>query len=96
MGLYKKEVFKKDNNGNWQKQSSTIEKAPHDIGRWQRSCELEKKSDLRERSYITHGTTRTGINKKVQQVRSYFGNEKVVRTLITTANKLPKDKNNKR
>lgn len=90
MGWYIKEVFKKDNTGKWRKQSSELEKAPTDIGRWQRSCELEKKSSLKERTYLSTMPTKTGINEKVTRARTYFGkNEKVIRTLITTSNKLP-------
>lgn len=92
MGWYKKEVFKRDNKGKWKKQSSEFEKAPTDIGRWKRSSELEKKSSLKEMTYFSTKPTKTGVNEKVTRVRTYFGkNEKVVRTLITTSNKLPKN-----
>ena len=40
MGLYQKDVFKKDRNGKWKKVKSVIEKAPHDYGRWARCNEL--------------------------------------------------------
>lgn len=93
MGLYKKEVFKKDNKGNWKKISSSVEKAPHDVGRWNRSVELEKRSNEGEKTYFNVGSTRGELNEKVVSARTYFGNnEKVVRTLITTSNKLPKTK----
>lgn len=90
MGLYKKVVSRKDKNGKWECISCEIEKAPHDLGTWERNRELEKKSDIGEYSYYTIGTTRTGLNKKVDRISSYFnnGNEKVVRQLITTSNKL--------
>lgn len=93
MGLYQKDVFKKDNRGNWRKTKSTIEKAPHDFGRWLRSGELEKKSGSNEQTYLKSSPTRTGMNYKVDKATTYFGkDEKVVRTLITTSNKLPKNK----
>ena len=92
MGLFKKEVFKKDKKGNWKKVKSTIENAPHDYGRWAKSNELEKNSGLKERTYIKFSSTRTGMNYKVTKASTYFGeDEKVVRTLITTSNKLPKN-----
>lgn len=92
MGLFKKEVFIKDKNGNWNKVKSQIEKAPHEVGRWNRSRELEKNSDLKERTYLKIIPTRTGINSKVTKATTYFGdNEKVVRSLITTSNRLPEN-----
>lgn len=91
MGWYKKEVFIKDNKGKWRKKKSELESAPTDLGRWQQSCRLEKKSSLGEKTYIDDASTKGGINRKVVQARTYFGkNEKVVRTLITTSSKLPK------
>lgn len=91
MGLYQKDVFKRDKTGQWNLISSSIEKAPHDVGRWEQSHKLEKVSAMGERTYLDKSPTRTGLNQKVVRARTYFGtNEKVVRTLITTANKLPK------
>lgn len=92
MGLYQKDVFKKDKNGKWKKVKSTIEKSPHDVGRWSRSNEFEKRSSLGEKTFLNIAPTRGGLNEKVVQARTYFGDEKVVRTLITTSNKLPKTK----
>lgn len=92
MGWYKKEVFRKDNKGNWKLITSNSEKAPHEFGRWQQSNKLEQKSNLKEKTYLTSEPTKTNLNIKVVQARTYFGkNEKVVRTLITTSNKLPKN-----
>ena len=90
MGIYKKEVFKKDKKGAWKKVKSTTENAPHDVGRWKRSLALEKKSSAGEKTFINIAPTRGGLNEKVVSARTYFGNEKVVRTLLTTSNKLPK------
>ncbi len=92
MGLYEKQYYKKDKNGNWKpKGSPAIEKCPHDEGRWRQSCKLEEVKGLGEKTYLSFSSTATGINRKVTQVRCYFGDgTKVVRKLITTANKLPK------
>jgi len=91
MGIYKKETKVLNNNGKWVTVSTKLEKAPHDVGRWKRSCELERRYPNGERSFYDFKPTKSGINSKVTQVRTYFGNnEKVVRTLITTSNKLPK------
>lgn len=91
MGLFEKKVYKKDNKGNWKLVSSKVEKAPHDVGRWEQSRNLEKKSSLGEKSFIDKKPTFGGLSQKVTEIRTYFGNdEKVVRTLITTSNRLPK------
>ncbi len=90
MGLYEKNTYLKDKNGRWHLVGKKIEQAPHDYGRWAQSCALEKRSGLGEKTYINHVPTRTGINRKVTEARTYFGkNEKVVRKLITTSSKLP-------
>lgn len=100
MGWYEKKEFIKTRNGKWQCVKCGLEKAPHDVGRWEQSNKLEKNSSLGEKTYIDRLPTKSGINQKVAQTRTYFGNnEKVVRTLITTSNKLPQsyaDKYNKR
>lgn len=91
MGLFRKQNFVRNKSGNLVLVKDEIENAPHDIGRWMQSKELEKKSDLHERVYMNFQSTKGGLNKKVTKVSSYFGkNEKTVRTLITTSNKLPK------
>ena len=93
MGLYQKDVYKKNSKGNWVKTKTTIEKAPHDVGRWEQTQRLEKHSNLGEKTFFDSVSTKTGINQKVTQARTYFGNnEKVVRTLITTSNKLPRNR----
>lgn len=91
MGWFKKDSYKRDGKGKWKLVKSELESAPTDYGRWSQSCNLEKKSTLGERSYVDTGVTRTGINRKVTQVRTYFSkDEKVVRNLITTSSRLPK------
>ena len=43
----------------------------------------------KEKTFFTSQTTKSGLNKKVTTVSTYFGdNEKVVYNLITTSNKL--------
>ena len=92
MGWFKKDVYVKTASGRWKLERSSVENAPTDYGRWKRSCELEKNSSLGEKTYFTTDVTRTGINRKVTEVRTYFGkNKKVVRKLITTSSKLPKN-----
>ena len=93
MGIYREESFKRNSKGNWVKTNSKIKyNVPHDYGRWVRSCEIEKKSSAKEKTFLSYENTRGGLNKKVTEARTYFGpNEKVVRTLITTSNKLPKN-----
>jgi len=91
MGIYKKTVYKRDRKGAWVKTDCRLEKAPHDVGRWKRSCQLEKYNNGGEITYLTTVNTKSGLNQKVTQARTYFGkNERVVRDLITTSNKLPK------
>lgn len=91
MGLFRKQNYIKDKKGKWILVKDEIENAPHDIGRWLQSKELERKSDLHERVFLNYQSTKGGLNKKVSKVSSYFGkNEKTVRTLITTSNKLPR------
>lgn len=91
MSLYNKCVYKKDKKGKWVCVKSEIEKCSSDVGCWERSNELESKLKLGERTFYTKQPTRSCVNHKVVQVRSYFGkDEKVIRNLITTSNKLPK------
>lgn len=91
MGLYKREIKRKDRHGHWKTIKCEIENIPHDLGFWMRNNELEKK-DNTCKSYIDIDTTRTGMNKKVSRISTYFFDspEKDVRTLITTSNKLSK------
>ncbi len=100
MGWYEKKDYIKTRDGKWKCVKCGIEKAPHEVGRWNQSCALEKKSSLGEKTYVDKVSTKSGINQKVAQTRTYFGDkEKVVRTLITTSNKLPQryaDKYNKK
>lgn len=91
MGWYEKKVYKKQKNGAWKCVKCELERAPHDVGRWTQSGELEKKSSIGETTYFTRAKTMSGINQKVIQARTYFGaDEKVVRNLITTSSRLPK------
>lgn len=92
MGLYKKETFKKDKNGKWKSINCEIENAPHDVGTWLVDKSYNKRSKDDGETYFKAQTTRTGMNKKVNYIASYFNNktEKVVRTLITTSNTLSK------
>lgn len=93
MGLYRREVYKKNRKGDWVLKSSKIENAPHEYGRWKRSNELEKRAGGNDKTYLKTSLTRTGLNYKVDKATTYFGeNEKVVRSLITTSNRLPKNK----
>lgn len=90
-GWFQKEIFNKNANGKWVKTSSSFERAPADVGRWTQSKILEKNSSLGEKTYFKTLSTRSGINQKVVKANTYFGpDKKVVRTLITTSNNLPK------
>ncbi len=91
MGWFEKKTFVKDGKGKWKLVKSGLEKAPTDVGRWEQSLRLEKNSSLGERTFLNFAETKTGINRKVVQARTYFGrNKKVVRDLITTSNSIPK------
>ncbi len=35
MGIYLVQNYKKDKNGRWQLSSEKLDRAPHDVGRWQ-------------------------------------------------------------
>lgn len=90
MGFFRKCVYKKDKKGAWNCVNCDIEKAPHDVGRWKRSCELERRGNHFDKTYLKLAPTKTGISEKVVKATTYFGkDEKVVRTLITTSNRLP-------
>ncbi len=91
MGIYKEEHFIKSKNGKWGLSKIQIVKAPHDIGRWQRSAELDMKNNNGDYTLFQAEVTKSGLNKKVTNVVSMLGaNEKVERTLITTSSKLSK------
>ena len=91
MGWYEKKVYRKKQNGSWNCVKRELEKAPHDVGRWNQSGVLEKRSSIGEKTQFTKEKTRSGINQKVTKVRTYFGkNERVDRNLITTSSRLPK------
>ena len=91
MGWFEKKVYKKQKNGSWKCVKCELEKAPHEVGRWNQSGVLEKKSSAGERTSFFREKTRSGINQKVTKIRTYFGrNERVDRNLITTSNRLPK------
>lgn len=85
MGIFLVKNFKKDSKGNWVETSQKLDKAPHDVGRWNRSRELDG-------SYVVTATTRGGLSKKVVNTTTYFNNhtEKIKYSLITTSNKLSK------
>lgn len=85
MGIFLVQNFKKDSKGNWVETSKKIDKAPHDVGRWNRSRDLDE-------TYVVTATTRGGLSQKVVRTTTYFdkGREKVNYKLITTSNKLSK------
>ena len=91
MGIFRKQVYKKDSKGKWQVVKDTIVECPHDVGRWGRTIDLEKKNSNEGRTWLVVAPTKSGMNKKVTKAVSYFGSdEKYVRSLITTSNKLSK------
>lgn len=88
MGIYLEKLFKKDKNGKLKLQETKIVKAPHDVGRWQRSIELERNGKT-DWSVMHTDVTRSGLNKKVTSIRTKLGNDEIVdRKLITTASRL--------
>lgn len=90
MGWFEKKEYVKTSNGKWLCVKCGLEKAPHEVGRWEQSNKLERNSSLGERTYIDSASTKSGINQKVVKASTYFpDNTKTVRTLITTSNKLP-------
>lgn len=91
MGIYDEKIFKKDNKGNLKLIDRKIVKVPHDVGRWQRSAEIEAKSECRDFTTLQIDVTKSGLNKKVSSITTKLqGGELVVRDLITTSNKLSK------
>ncbi len=94
MGIFKEDSYKKDKNGKWKLVKTQIVKAPHDLGRWERSAEMDLKNGKGCYTNFQAEVTKSGLNKKVTSIVSIFGkNEKVERKLITTSNKLSiKDK----
>lgn len=65
MGIFLVENFKKNSKGNWVEISSKLDKAPHDVGRWNRSHELDK-------TFVQTATTRGGLSKKVVKTTTHF------------------------
>ena len=93
MGIYQKKVFKKNKKGEWECKSCKTETVSHDFNFWKKSANAEKKSDISEHTYLTLRDSKTNDKKFVTSATTYFGNdEKVVRTLVTTSNRLPKRK----
>lgn len=91
MGWFSKETYKRKPNGKWKLVKSEVEHAPTDYGRWKQSGVLEKKKSNGERTYVDFAPTKSGVNVKATQIRTYFSDdEKVVRNLITTSDRLPK------
>lgn len=91
MAFYTKKYYVKDKNGRWQLKSETTERCFSEYGRWKKSCDMEKKTG--DKSFIDFMPTKSGLNYKVTQVRTYFSDgTKCVRELITTSNRLPRRK----
>lgn len=91
MAIYSKKYYIKGKNGRWKLQSSSTERCFSEFGRWKRSCEMEQGTG--DHSFLDVENTRGGLNKKVVRVRTYFADgTKCVRKLITTSNKLPRNK----
>lgn len=89
MGIYEEKTFVKDKKGNLKLIDRKIVKAPHEVGRWERSAELEAKSGLSDATTLQVDVTKSGLNKKVTSIMSKLeGGEIIVRNLITTSNKL--------
>lgn len=93
MGLFNTKYYRKNNEGKWVLVKSKIEKAPHDIGRWNQNNHIERNSKYKDKTYFTTKPTKSGLNQKVVKATTYFaeGDVKVVRDLITTSNKLPRN-----
>lgn len=90
MGIYEEKTFIKDKKGNLKLIDRRIVIAPHDVGRWQTSAEIEAKSGLKDSTTLQVDMTKSGVNKKVTSIVSKLeGGEIVVRNLITTSNKMP-------
>lgn len=88
MGIFKEDTYIKQKNGVLKLVDSEIVKAPHDVGRWEKSAELDLKNKGDYTSFQTE-TTKSGVNKKVTKVFSRIENDTFVcRELITTSNKL--------
>ncbi len=93
MGIYQKKVFKKNKKGEWECKSCKTETVSHDFNFWKKSFKTEQKSDFGEHTFLSLRNSKTSDKKFVSSATTYFGNdEKVVRTLLTTSNKLPKKK----
>jgi len=89
MGIYEEKTFIKDKKGNLKLVERKIVKAPHEIGRWKTSAELERTCCLKDSTIIQVDTTKSGVNKKVTSITSKLeGGQIVVMDLITTSNKL--------
>ena len=91
MAIYLKKYYKKQSNGRWKLVSESTERCFSELGRWKKSCDMEKSTG--DKSYIDYEPTKGCLNYKVTQVRTYFSDgTKCVRELITTSNKLPRTK----
>ena len=91
MGLYDTKVYRKDSKGKWRLHERKIDRAPHEVGRWQQNARLERESKTGDYTFYQSAPTRGGLNQKVVRSVGYVGDrEKIERNLITTSNKLPK------
>lgn len=89
MGIYLRQDYVK-NNGKWVLFNKHLTKTSSELGRWQRDIEVCQNS-LNEKTKISSSNTRSGLNKKVDKITSYYGQDiKSEMHLITTANKLGK------
>ena len=90
MGIYDEKLYVKNKKGKFELVERKIVRAPHDIGRWKRNTEIEARNGL-DHTVLQVENARGGLNKKVVKMSTSLGkNEKVVRSLITTSNKLSK------
>lgn len=85
MGIYLVKNYEKNKNGKFDLKSQKIDKAPHDVGRWQNKNGV----DL---SLVEIKPTKSGLNQKVVKSVNYFDNKqsKTVYSLLTTSSKLSK------
>lgn len=91
MAFYRETKYQKDNSGKYQQKETRVSKAPADVGRWGQSGKMERQGTYGERTRFVTEPTRGGLNQKVVRATTYFPDgEKIDRTLITTANRLPK------
>ena len=91
MGIYSKKVYKKDRRSVWNLVSEGVEKIPHNRDFWLKNQDVERSSNLGERTYLVFQSSTRGDNQIVSFATTYFGtNEKVERKLLTTSNSIPK------